>query len=202
MSVQRAVTASRKATGVFLGVAVSVVLLAACGGGSNDATPTSAPATAAAGDTTPAADATAGAPATPPQASSGEIDACTLVSKAEVEAAIGTTVLDPKPQQFPNLSSCDFNDPATPVFRLASVTVVTEPSGDGARSLFDLGKSNANDPQTIDGIGEDAYWDETLSTLDTLKGKYEVSVSVSPGEGVDKLTAAKAIAAKVVANLP
>jgi hypothetical protein len=180
-----------------LAAAVSV---AACGGGSGSKSPTAA---APSGESTASASPTtaAGAP-TPPQASSGDLDACALVSKADVEAAIGKAVLDPKPQQFPGLASCDFNDPSASAFRLAGVNVVTEASSSDAQSLFDFGKSNANDPQQVDGVGEDAYWDATLNTLDTVQGKYEITIDVAPDEGVDTLTAAKAIAAKVLANLP
>jgi hypothetical protein len=186
------------AVGAVMSLAAAVSM-AACGGGSGSKSATAAPS----GDSTTSVSPTtaAGAP-TPPQASSGEIDACALVSKSDVEAAIGKTVLDPKPQQFPGLASCDFNDPSAPVFRLAGVNVVTEANASDAQSLFDFGKSNANDPQKVDGVGEDAYWDATLNTLDTVQGKYEISIDVAPDEGVDTLTAAKAIAAKVLANLP
>jgi len=187
---------------IAIGIVISLAAaasMAACGGGSGSKSPTSAPS----GESTASASPTTAADApTPPQASSGDLDACALVSKADVEAAIGKTVLDPKAQQFPGLASCDFNDPTSPVFRLAGVNVVTEASSSDAQSLFDFGKSNANDPQKVDGVGEDAYWDATLNTLDTVQGKYEITIDVAPDEGVDTLTAAKAIAAKVLANLP
>ena len=134
----------------------SAVALAACGGGgSGSKSPTAAPSGGSTAAASPTGDA-APAATTQSQASSDEIDACTLISKADVEAAIGTAVLDPKPEQFPNLASCQFGDPGAPVFHLVSVTVVTESSAGDAKSLFDLGKSNANDPQTVDGVGEDA----------------------------------------------
>jgi hypothetical protein len=188
---------------IAIGIVISLAAaasMAACGGGSGSKSPTAA---APSSDSTASASPTiAAAATTPSQAASGDLDACDLVSKADVEAAIGKTVLDPKPQQFPGLASCDFNDPTSPVFRLAGVNVVTEASSSDAQSLFDFGKSNANDPQKVDGVGEDAYWDATLNTLDTVQGKYEITIDVAPDEGVDTLTAAKAIAAKVLANLP
>lgn len=189
--------------GVVVSLA-SAVALTACGGGGSGSNTPSAKSTSSA----PASAATSSAPAASPAskstaaASSGGLDVCGMVTKADVEAAIGTSVLDPKPSHFPNYDYCDFNDPAASGLRLVTASVVTGSSASDAKDAFDLSKSNANSPQAVAGLGDDAFWDDTLGTLDIVKGQYEVSVDVAPLDNLDRVAAAKAVAAKVLANLP
>ena len=192
-------SASRRGRGIGTGLVLAlgaIVLLAACGGGS-DEEKTQPAATKAA--TTPAATTGASQPTTAPPSSA--LDACMLVTKAEIEVAVGTTVLDPKPEQLANLSTCSFNDPATPIFTIASVSVLTGARDGDAREIFDMAKKNGNDPQPVAGVGEDAFWDDTLSDLNVVQGKYEITVDV-PGDSADPLSVAKEIAGKVLAKLP
>jgi hypothetical protein len=172
-----------------------VLAIGGCGGG-NSGSPT---------ESASAPTANVGAPTTSngsdTPAAAGEIDACALVTKDEVEAALGKMVLDPKSQQFPSLATCDFNDPATSYIKLVSVTVHTEPGASDARTLFEQFTANGSDQQAVTGVGDDASWDSGLTTLEILQDKYEITVAMAPAEGTDQLTAAKTIAAKVVAGL-
>ena len=204
MSVRRTVMRILGFSAASILVPGALLLLAACGGGgsngqksgSTTAPPTKAATSAVAtGVSSPRAAAST-------QASTGEIDVCALVTKAEVEAAVGTTVLDPQPKHFPNYAYCDFNDPAASGLRLVTASVVTGSSASDARDAFDMSKRNASDPQPVAGLGEDAFWDETLGTLNVVKGTYEVSVDVAPIDNLDRLAAAKAVAAKVLGKLP
>jgi hypothetical protein len=189
-----------------------LVLLAACGGNNEESTatpagtraPTATQAPAetpsAAATESPAAEATQTATAAP-QASGGEIDPCALLTKAEVEAAIDTSVTEPEPEQSANLVACNYNDPNTPIFHLVSVTVLIGGDAAEAKDLYDLAKGNAADAQTVSGIGDDAFWDSVLNGLEVLKGKYDIRIDVSPDD-LDELTAAKDLATKVVDRLP
>ncbi len=178
----------------------ALVSLAGCGGGSSDDTgePTTAPQTKAA---TAATDVTPGSTARPPS-SSGEIDVCALVTKAEVEAAVGTAVLEPKAEQVANLASCSFSDPGAPVFGLVSVSVLTGSRAGDAQEIFDMAKRNANEPQAVSGLGQDAFWDDVLGTLNVVQDQYEVSVDVASIDNGDRMAAAKTVAAKVLGRLP
>ena len=177
----------------------ALLLLSACDGGGTTSTrektqPPTKTATTAATRTSPAS--TAQAPA------GAEIDACALVTKAEVETAVGATVLDPKPERLANLASCSFNDSAAPVITAVSVNVFVAASESDAREIFDLAKRNAADVQEVDGLGDDAYWDDILGTLQVLQGTYEMSVDVASSEGADQKRAAEDIAAKALSRLP
>jgi hypothetical protein len=189
-----------------------LLLLAACGGGSGESTPspggTQAPAqlrtpavtSVATGTPTPAGTPSAGQTQTPAtaQPSAGELDPCALLTKAEVEAAIGTSVVGPTNEVVGPLASCYFNDPQTPVFHTVTVSVLTAEDSGQAREAFGLGREGS---ETVTGIGEDAYWDSVLNGLEVLKGKYDVSVNVSP-DGWDARAVAEELAAKAVDRLP
>jgi hypothetical protein len=125
-----------------------------------------------------------------------------MVTQADVEAAIGASVLPPALTQFPNYAYCDFNDPNASGLRLLTASVVRGSSATDAKDGFDLSKGNANSPQAVAGLGDDAFWDDTLGTLDIVTGQYEVSVDVAPLDNLDRVAAAKTIATKVLAHLP
>jgi hypothetical protein len=200
-----------RALAAILFLAVSgLLLIAACGGDDEESTvtpggtrppaATQAPAGTQAPAATPAAGATQTATTTP-QASSGEIDPCSLLTKAEVEAAIGASVTEPEPEAVANLVACSYNDPETPIFSLVSVTVFIGENADQASDVYELTKDNAADAQTVAGIGNDAFWDSILNGLEVLEGKYDIRIDVSP-DGLDELAAAKDLATKVVDRLP
>lgn len=52
------------------------------------------------------------------------------------------------------------------------MSVFSAASADDANQIFDTAKRNANDPQAVAGLGEDAFWDATLGTLNVVQGKY------------------------------
>ena len=119
-------------------------LLAACGGddGESTATPSGTRAPAATQTTTgtqspaettsPAAEETATAA---PQASGGEIDPCSLVTKAEAEAIVGESVGEPVVMNSELLVSCLYS---TPDLEGVSVDVLTYDDEEQAKSGFEL----------------------------------------------------------------
>jgi hypothetical protein len=185
-----------------------VFLLAGCGGNNEESTATpertgTPAATSAATQPsagTPAAAATQTATAAP-QASGGEIDPCALLTKAEVEAAIGTSVTEPVPEVVPSLVTCNYNDPETPIFHLVSVTVLIGENANDASDAYELAKDNAAEAQSVGAIGNDAFWDDILNGLEVLQGKYDVRIDVSP-DGWDARAVAEELAPTVLDRLP
>ena len=195
-----------RALGVLSFAALSgLILLAACGGDDEStATPGGtrpAAATAAAPGTRTAAAtasprATQAATATA-QASTGEIDPCALVTKAEAEAIVGESLGEPAVTITKMLAGCLYS---TPDFDSVNVDVLTYDSEDDAKSLFQLA-IDINDYPEIEGIGDRAYDSRPIGDITVLKGKYELSVGVSTG-GEDDFEVAKGLAAKAVDRLP
>jgi len=195
-----------RALGVLSFAALSgLILLAACGGDDEStATPggtrTAAATAAATGTRTAAATAspraTQAATATA-QASTGEIDPCALVTKAEAEAIVGESLGEPAVTITKMLAGCLYS---TPDFDSVNVDVLTYDSEDDAKSLFQLA-IDINDYPEIEGIGDRAYDSRPIGDITVLKGKYELSVGVSTG-GEDDFEVAKGLAAKAVDRLP
>ena len=182
----------------------TVIFAAACGGGDdgngdNSAEPAATQPVADEPTNVPTDDASPTSAAPPEEA---ELDVCGLVTKAEVEAALGVPVLDGEPQQAANLFTCSFNDPEAPIFTAAGVAVFVAENDDDANEVYELAKSNAAEVQEVDGLGEAAYWDATLNTMQILQGRYEISIDVAADDGLDQLAAAKAIAAQALSRLP
>lgn len=177
-------------------LAVGALVLAGCGGGDSNgqqAKSTTAPPTKAAASP---------ASTSPAQAPAGAIDACSLVTKAEVEAAAGVTVSDPKAETVANLSTCSFDDPAPPNFSVVDVSVLAGILDGDAQEVFDTAKKNGNDPQTVAGLGDDAFWDDVLGTLNVVKDNYLVGVDVASLDDGDRLTVAKTVAGNALGRLP
>jgi len=189
---------------LFLLALPALLLLAACGGDSEEPTPsvqgTQSPAQTPTAAGTPSAQQTQ-TPAATPQPSAGAIDACSLLTKAEVETAIGASVTEPEAEEAANLVTCSYNDPETPIFSLVSVSVLIGEDGGDARQIYEMTKDNAADVETVAGVGDEAFWDSVLNGLEVLEGKYDVRIDVSP-DGWDARAVAEELAAKALSRLP
>ena len=196
-----------RALGVLFFAALSgLILVVACGGddGESTATPggTRTPAATAAATGTRAPAATASLRATQaatatPQASTGEIDPCALVTKEEAEAIIGESLDEPLVTITELLASCLYS---TPDFDSVNVDVLTYDSEDDAKSLFQLA-IDINDYPEVEGIGDQAYDSRPIGDITALKGKYELSVDISVEGGDADFETAKDVAAKAVDRL-
>jgi len=191
-------------TTALIPLAVGVILLlAACNGGGDGGESTGDQATPAEEETQePTADETEEPAATeePVDGAAGNVDPCALVTKEEVETALGASVTEPEEEVIDPFASCYFNDPESPIFHTVTVSVVTLEDEDQARDAFELGRENF---ETVTGIGEDAYWaEEPFNSLEILQGRYDVSIDVAPTDGKDELAVAKELAAKVLSRLP
>ena len=174
----------------------ALVLLGGCGSPGDTESATSTPTKAA----------SQAAPKTP----FVPVDACTLLTKAEVEALAGATVLEPQKEELANLVTCSFGDPESPrlagraLSTILTLAVFTGEEGAyyagpeaQAKDTFATARRNAASAQTVSGLGEEAFWDDTLHTLHTYKGKYYLSADSDKG-----LDFAKSAAEKALAKLP
>lgn len=169
----------------------------------------------AAGDEAAPASAAAPAAAPPPAAATAQtppVDACTLLTQADVESLTGKKTLPAAKDEMPSLVTCRFDDPEAPklpdgraVSQILTLTVFTAQEGTyvggpvtQAKESFETGRRNAATPEDVAGLGDAAFWDKTLRGLHVHKGRYEVSVG---GSGLT-LTVARAAAEKAVAKLP
>lgn len=195
-----------RAASTFVVALGCLLLLAACGG---DAAQTQAPATVA---TAPEAAPVAGAPAdainTPAPAS--QVDACALLTQAEVEAAVGRPVSEPKAEQVANLACCSYGDPEAPIVSAASLCVFVGSDADyfagaiaQARETFELARGNA-EARPLSGLGDEAYWDQVFEDLSVLSGPYLISLDISLDDEDDEATlaAAQELMAQALPRLP
>ncbi|MDO8614846.1 MAG: hypothetical protein Q7T33_03795 [Dehalococcoidia bacterium] len=183
-------------------VLVMLALAAACGGDDEEAEtggdgpePTT---TREAGPT--GAERTAAATAEPPGngGSAAAIDACALITREEVEAAVGKSVGDGESQNTPPVFGCTYRSAD---FDLVHVAVVVWDSAEQAGDVFQLAIDN-NDYPEIEGIGDRAYDARPLFGITVLNGKYEVSVDVISGGDEDEFELAKDLVKKAVDRLP
>lgn len=188
-----------------------LLLLAACSGGTGGGATGGQP-TVVGQATRPAAEAKP--TEVSPRDRGGKIDPCVL-TKEEVEAAVGRPVLAPREQEDAATASCDYRDPVATasgdsrlVFRTVGVRVLVGGGADygptavaKAKETYETNKKNAADAQPVAGIGEDAYWDKLVTTISVLRGRYEVKVYIKSDE-LGGVNVAKALAAKVLERLP
>ncbi len=177
----------------FLLIALVLMQSAACGG---DSEPPPAGGTA-----TPAR----GREAAPPR-----VNACSLFTKAEIEAATGRPVRDPAEEALANLSTCSFGDPKSPLVAGRSLTktvALSVVSGDDGyfegpvaqtAALYEMAAKNAGEIQEVSGLGDKAHW--ASSTLRVLRGAYMVEVEVDAGDSSRKI--AEQLARTAIDRLP
>ena len=142
------------------------------------------------------------------------LQACELLTKAEVEAIIGGTVEEPRqtfkenPKQRFWMSTCDYYSPAKS--QRAGILVKNSQNPDPAKAFeahtASLKKAlgDKHTMQAIDGIGARAAWDGSVKQLTVFEGPRMFIVTTGrPGEDEGTaLKTAKMIAAKVLSKLP
>jgi hypothetical protein len=201
----------------FIMVLVLFLTLVACGGGAssvNQATqppsPTQAntevlqPAdtqppveTQAPADTQAPAETLVALP-TPTQPTSTLTSVCSLVTKEEAEAVLGTPVSDPVEQNVPPIYDCRYNGDG---IDYVGVTVVEFSDATQAAAVFQMAIDINHYPE-VSGIGDRAYRSDIYDiTVD--KGKYELSINVVNDESKDtRYEKARALAENALARLP
>jgi hypothetical protein len=159
-------------------VLLGIFSIPACGGGTDEQPPT--PKTEQKADT-----------AKPKVAAKKEIlrvDACTLISKTEIEKLTGRSVLDPIEEKAGELSICSYGDPGSPMVGgrpLRKVAVLSVFTGGNAyyagpvaqaAAIFELAEKNAGGVERVSGTGEKAHW--AGKTLRAVRGPYMIEVEM------------------------
>jgi len=188
-----------------------LLLLAACssstGGGATAGQPTPAAPTTQppAQPTQPAAQPTAAAAAKGGEKSpAAQVDACKLLTKAEVESAAGRPLGEPVSRlteyaEPSYSSSCGYSAPGFEAFVSLSVFVGRDAAQ--AKELYQLHKNAPGvTAAPAAGVGEEAY--AAGSGFTALKGRYEVSASVFLPTVTAGQEAAKGLASKMLERLP
>jgi len=176
---------------------VGLLLTAGCGS-SDSGTESAEPAS-------PAAEKQPAAPFVP-------VDACSLLTKSEVEALAGKPVMEPRKETLANLVTCSYGDPDAPqidgraISQIVTIAVFTGQEGAyyagpvaQAKDAYEMGRKNAASDEPVSGLGEGAYWDKLLRTLNAYKGKYWVSATVEAAGGIEL---AKKLTSQALDRLP
>ena len=127
-------------------------------------------------------------------------DACSLVTKADAEAAIGATVTGPDTSSgMGTMDQCQYLWSGEGLTDQGAVTVQVEAIDFASKRKAFVDGGEAIEPLT--GIGEAAFWVPGHSALYVGKGKVTASFSVTR-QGIDMKAASRALAEKGVARLP
>jgi hypothetical protein len=164
------------------------MVILACGG--TEAAPDQAP--------PPATDAAASTPASAPN----QLDACSLLTKAEVEAAVGRPVQDPVGDTTANLFGCRYHDPQDParLDNVVSVAVMVNNNAAEAREVQEMTTSNAAEVNPVAGLGDVANWDGINRSLNIAQGIYQITLRLSSDAG--GLDSARKLAEELLPRLP
>jgi hypothetical protein len=156
-------------------------------------------------------------PAAPAAEAAG--DACTLLTKEDVQAVQGEPFKDTKPSQKMaaglSISQCYFELPTAVNSIVLTVTRKAEGGGDPGQSWQEIfhrerasrkkeEEAEEKEPQKIDGLGEEAFWTGTRvgGALFVLKGNCYIRISVGgAGDQAQKIEKSKALAESVLKRL-
>jgi hypothetical protein len=145
-------------------------------------------------------------------------DACTLLTKEEIQAVQGEIFKNTKPSQKVaaglTVSQCYFELPTAANSVVLTVTRKAEGGRDASQSWQDIFHSERRserkeegeekEPQKIDGLGEEAFWTGTRvgGALFVLKGNCYIRISVGgAGDQAKKIEKSKTLAESVLKRL-
>lgn len=154
-----------------------------------------------------------GQPAAEDSAAGPPLQACDLLTTADVEAVLGGTVDEPRQtarddeeRQF-WMSQCDYYSPQQE--RGAGLMVQSSADADPVKALeahvtsLKDSLGDAYEVQTIAGVGGAAVWDGSVKQLTIFDGSHMLMVTVTgSGDEGAALETAKALAAQALARLP
>jgi hypothetical protein len=141
----------------------------------------------------------AGPAAAPAAAAAPTIDSCALLTRAEVEAALGKPVGEPVRGDVAPVYSCSFA--TAEKIESVSVNATVYDSAQQAQDAYAMA-IRINSYEEFTGLGERAYV-SPIFDVTVLKGRYELSVDVtSSGEKDADIQKAKELAGFALARLP
>jgi hypothetical protein len=133
-------------------VATAIALAGGCGGDDDDSGAQQEPGTT----TVPAPEPTEPAETSTTAAEPASYEPCELVTKAEAEAVMGTTLQDGVPTGTPGDNGCMYTAP--PEGSVAQLEIAVGP---GAKKFYDIDKQNLGHEFTpVTGIGDEADMEE------------------------------------------
>lgn len=142
--------------------------------------------------------------------SGGKLDACALLGKEDAESFLGEPVGAPATTHTEamgnTVTQCRYS--ASSGNKRVGLLLRQAGTAEDAAKIFKQARDASKelsgaDPQTIDGLGESAYWTGgNLRQLNVLKGDAWLIVTASPGNGTDPLEASKNVSRKILARMP
>jgi hypothetical protein len=151
----------------------------------------------------------------PASAAADDIDACTLLTGADVDAVLGSAVGHPLARRHGDetfwLSTCHYQADTGNGILSAGLTLKPHHVADGPLKAYtdyetaliaELGDGAALTP--VAGIGERAGWQDfgtSVGQLTVFQGPYQLILSASATAGADQLANAKALAGRVLQRL-
>jgi hypothetical protein len=179
---------------IFLGLVISIMGLAGCGG-------TKTVETKNASDTKQAGNSG--------KRSDGKLDACALLTKEDAESFLGEGVGAPATTHTEamgnTVTQCRYS--ASSGNKRVGLLLRQAATADEAAKIFRQARDSAKElsgvePQMIEGLGESAYWTGgSLKQLNVLQGDAWLIVTTSPGNGTDPLEASKGVSRKILARM-
>ena len=140
----------------------------------------------------------------------GLVDPGVLLTKAEVEAALGEQVKEPELRDSKNPLGqmlCFYSPVSEKSEKFIQLSVVQNEGmaknlreqGYNVEQLYKETKKNFTDAKPVPGIGDDAFWG--TNGLHILKGNVYLNISVGNTSKPENLELAKRLAEKVVSRL-
>lgn len=142
--------------------------------------------------------------------STQKIDACSLLTKADVESflaePVGTPATTHTEAMGNTVTQCRYS--ALAGNKRVGLLLRQAATADEAGKVFKQARDTAKElsgaePQSIDGLGESAYWTGgNLKQLNVLKNDAWLIITASAGNGTDPLEASKNVSRKILARMP
>jgi hypothetical protein len=140
------------------------------------------------------------------------VDACSLITLQEAEAAAGEDLVAPEPEDQPylGLSTCFWNSASQTSLNYVQVSVIATDAMDAAlraqgftaKTNFEDQKATSDRIDEISGLGDSAFWTGPVTGLHVLQGDFYLTISVGLDGDAASLAACKDIAEKALSRLP
>ena len=154
----------------------------------------------------PASESNAASAAPASQGAVRRVAACSLFTKAEIETLVGRPVMEGRQNDVAEFSVCEYGNPEAPVINgtrtdvTLNLSIFNGTRPNQAKDVYDIARRNAAGADAVNGLGNEAFWDDGLRTLYVVKGNYLVEVMVTSDVG--GLKPAQPIAQQSLAKLP